>query len=124
VTCRVAVWVVVEALGLGEWEVRPLAAEEVDRVGVVLGLARLDRRDGFYLVAWERDTPVGHAYLALLRRRNPVQKTCIPISKRLLDTVSELLKFRRSPHFDPFLPSDCHHTLIPTAHEIEGRCCR
>lgn len=57
--------VVVEALGLGEWEVRPLAAEDVDRVGAVLGLARLDQRNGFYLVAWEPDTPVGHAYLAL-----------------------------------------------------------
>jgi ribosomal protein S18 acetylase RimI-like enzyme len=57
--------VVVEAFGLGVWEVRPLAAEEVDEVGAVLGLARLDQRDGFYLVAWELDTPVGHAHLAL-----------------------------------------------------------
>lgn len=31
----------------------------------VLGLARLNQRDGFYLIAWERGTPVGHAYLAL-----------------------------------------------------------
>ena len=30
-----------------------------------MGLARLNQRDGFYLVAWERATPVGHAYLAL-----------------------------------------------------------
>jgi ribosomal protein S18 acetylase RimI-like enzyme len=63
VVCRLRPGVVVR--GRGEWEVRPLAAQEVDRVGAVLGLARLDQRDGFYLVAWERGTPVGHAYLAL-----------------------------------------------------------
>ncbi len=31
----------------------------------VLGLARLDQGDGFYLVAWDGDQPVGHAHLAL-----------------------------------------------------------
>ena len=31
----------------------------------VLGLARLHQGDGFYLVAWEGDEPLGHAYLAL-----------------------------------------------------------
>ena len=31
----------------------------------VLGLARLDQGDGFYLVAWERGEPLGHAHLAL-----------------------------------------------------------
>jgi ribosomal protein S18 acetylase RimI-like enzyme len=46
-------------------EIRPLADEEVDRVGAVLGLARLGNDDGFYLVAWEHDEPVGHAFLAL-----------------------------------------------------------
>lgn len=46
-------------------EIRPLADEEVDRVGAVLGLARLGNDDGFYLVAWERDEPLGHAFLAL-----------------------------------------------------------
>ncbi len=31
----------------------------------VLGLARLHQGDGFYLVAWEADEPLGHADLAL-----------------------------------------------------------
>ncbi len=31
----------------------------------MLGLARLRQGDGFYLVAWEGDDPVGHAHLAL-----------------------------------------------------------
>src|SRR5712691_5472542 len=48
-----------------QWEVRRLAPEQVDQVGAVLGLARLDQGDGFYLVAWEGGTPVGHAHLAL-----------------------------------------------------------
>jgi len=47
------------------WEVRPLTPEQVDRVAAVLGLARLDQGDGFYLVAWDGDRPAGHAHLAL-----------------------------------------------------------
>jgi ribosomal protein S18 acetylase RimI-like enzyme len=47
------------------WSIRPLAPEEIERVGEVLGLARLNRRDGFYLVAWNNDEPLGHAHLAL-----------------------------------------------------------
>jgi len=47
------------------WEVRPLTPQQVDRVAAVLGLARLDQRDGFYLVAWDGDRPAGHAHLAL-----------------------------------------------------------
>ena len=31
----------------------------------VLGLARLHQGDGFYLVAWRGDEPLGHAHLAL-----------------------------------------------------------
>ena len=31
----------------------------------VLGLARLHQGDGFYLVAWEGNEPLGHAHLAL-----------------------------------------------------------
>jgi ribosomal protein S18 acetylase RimI-like enzyme len=46
-------------------EIRELAADEVDRVGGVLGLARLGQGDGFYLVAWEDGEPLGHAHLAL-----------------------------------------------------------
>ena len=42
-----------------------LAPNEVERVGSVLGLARVDQGDGYYLVAWEDDEPVGHAHLAL-----------------------------------------------------------
>jgi ribosomal protein S18 acetylase RimI-like enzyme len=50
----------------GRWEIRRLAEDEVERVGAVLGLARLDAEtDGFYLVAWEDHEPVGHAHLAL-----------------------------------------------------------
>ena len=45
--------------------VRPLLPSEVERVASVLGLARLQQGDGFYLVAWDRDEPLGHAHLAL-----------------------------------------------------------
>ncbi len=31
----------------------------------VLGLARLDQGDGFYLIAWDGERPAGHAHLAL-----------------------------------------------------------
>lgn len=50
----------------GGWagEIRELASDEVERVTRVLGLARLDRDDGVYLVAWEGDEPSGHARLA------------------------------------------------------------
>lgn len=34
-------------------------------MGEALGLARLYQGDGFYLVAWDRDEPLGHAHLAL-----------------------------------------------------------
>jgi ribosomal protein S18 acetylase RimI-like enzyme len=47
------------------WKVRPLTPQQVDRVAAVLGLARLDQGDGFYLVAWDVDRPAGHAHLAL-----------------------------------------------------------
>jgi ribosomal protein S18 acetylase RimI-like enzyme len=42
-----------------------LAEDEVERVGAVLGLARLYQGNGFYLVAWEDEEPLGHVYLAL-----------------------------------------------------------
>jgi [ribosomal protein S18]-alanine N-acetyltransferase len=45
--------------------VRRLADDEIERVGAVLGLARLYQGNGFYLVAWENEEPLGHAYLAL-----------------------------------------------------------
>jgi ribosomal protein S18 acetylase RimI-like enzyme len=47
------------------WQIRELAPAEIERVGAVLGLARLDQGDGFYLVAWEGEEPLGHAHLAL-----------------------------------------------------------
>ena len=47
------------------WAIRPLAPDEVERVAAVLGLSRLDQGDGFYLVAWQDDEPLGHAHLAL-----------------------------------------------------------
>lgn len=47
------------------WQIKQLAADDVGQVGAVLGLARLEQADGFYLIAWEADDPLGHAYLAL-----------------------------------------------------------
>ena len=47
------------------WQIRPLAADEVERVGAVLGLPRLHTGRGFYLIAWEENEPLGHAHLAL-----------------------------------------------------------
>jgi ribosomal-protein-alanine N-acetyltransferase len=46
--------------------VRALQDGEVDRVASVLGLARLYQGDGFYLVAWDGNDPLGHAHLALV----------------------------------------------------------
>jgi GNAT superfamily N-acetyltransferase len=46
-------------------QIRELAPNEVEQVGAVLGLARLEQGDGYYLVAWEDDEAVGHAHLAL-----------------------------------------------------------
>src|SRR4029453_19071110 len=43
----------------------PLAPRGVDSVAAVLGLARLHQGNGFYLVAWEADQPLGHPHLAL-----------------------------------------------------------
>jgi ribosomal protein S18 acetylase RimI-like enzyme len=45
--------------------IRRLLPDEADRVGRVLGLARLNQGDGFYLVAWEDGEPIGHLHLAL-----------------------------------------------------------
>jgi [ribosomal protein S18]-alanine N-acetyltransferase len=47
------------------WAIRPLVPDEIERVGTVLGLARLNQGNGFYLVAWADDRPLGHAHLAL-----------------------------------------------------------
>ena len=47
------------------WQIRELTANEVDTVGAVLGLARLDQGDGIYLVAWNETEPIGHVHLAL-----------------------------------------------------------
>lgn len=47
-------------------QIRELAPNEVERVGSTLGLARLGQGDGYYLVAWEDDEPVGHGHLALI----------------------------------------------------------
>jgi ribosomal protein S18 acetylase RimI-like enzyme len=46
-------------------EIRVLEPDEVDRVVAVLGLSRLHQGDGFYLVAWRGEEPLGHAHLAL-----------------------------------------------------------
>ena len=47
------------------WEIRELSPADIEPVAKVLGLARLGQGDGFYLVAWKGDDPLGHAYLAL-----------------------------------------------------------
>ncbi len=46
-------------------EVRVLDEGQVERVVTALGLARLHQGDGFYLVAWSGDAPLGHLHLAL-----------------------------------------------------------
>jgi len=46
-------------------DVRALDQREVEVVSDALGLARLYQRDGFYLVAWDGDVPLGHLHLAL-----------------------------------------------------------
>jgi ribosomal protein S18 acetylase RimI-like enzyme len=46
-------------------EIRRLRPDEIDAVASVLGLARLHQGDGFYLVAWQGDTPLAHLHLAL-----------------------------------------------------------
>ena len=46
-------------------DVRVLELAEIERVVRVLGLARLYQGDGFYLVAWQGDDPLGHVHLAL-----------------------------------------------------------
>jgi ribosomal protein S18 acetylase RimI-like enzyme len=48
-----------------DWSLRALSVDEIDAVTQVLGLARLHQGDGFYLVAWHHDEPIGHAHLAL-----------------------------------------------------------
>jgi GNAT superfamily N-acetyltransferase len=45
--------------------IRPLGDHEFDWVSAVLSLARLYQGDGFYLVAWKNEEPLGHAYIAL-----------------------------------------------------------
>jgi ribosomal protein S18 acetylase RimI-like enzyme len=50
---------------MADRQIRQLAPEETGRVGAVLGLARLPSDNEFYLVAWEREQPLGHAHLAL-----------------------------------------------------------
>jgi ribosomal protein S18 acetylase RimI-like enzyme len=46
-------------------DIRSLMLSEIDAVASVLGLARLYQGDGFYLVAWGGDEPLGHVHLAL-----------------------------------------------------------
>ena len=46
-------------------EVRVLDERQVERVVTVLGLCGLHQGDGFYLVAWTGDAPLGHLHLAL-----------------------------------------------------------
>ena len=45
--------------------VRVLDRGEVERVVTALGLARLHQGDGFYLIAWRDEEPLGHLHLAL-----------------------------------------------------------
>jgi GNAT superfamily N-acetyltransferase len=45
--------------------IRPFSAEDEAAILSVLGLARLNQGNGYYLVAWEGAEPVGHVHLAL-----------------------------------------------------------
>lgn len=45
--------------------VRPLEEADVQLVDPRLPLHRLDQQGGVYLVAWDGDEPIGHAFLAL-----------------------------------------------------------
>jgi [ribosomal protein S18]-alanine N-acetyltransferase len=54
-----------QAIWVAMTEVRALVSVEIELVGSVLGLARLHQGDGFYLVAWDANDPLGHAHLAL-----------------------------------------------------------
>jgi GNAT superfamily N-acetyltransferase len=47
------------------WHIKALDPTEIDTIGRYLGLARLGQGDGYYLVAWVGEVPLGHAYLAL-----------------------------------------------------------
>jgi ribosomal protein S18 acetylase RimI-like enzyme len=60
-----------------------LAEKDVERVGAVLGLARLRQGDGFYLVAWTGDAPLGHAYLALTDPPELQDVSVLPEHRRL-----------------------------------------
>jgi GNAT superfamily N-acetyltransferase len=51
--------------GQPDIRIEALDPAQVDRVAAVLELSRLGQGDGFYLVAWEGDEPLGHAHLAL-----------------------------------------------------------
>jgi hypothetical protein len=62
---RACVILILQMSGTARWEIRPLVAAEVERVGAVLGLNRLEQGDGFYFVAWEGNEPLRHAYLSL-----------------------------------------------------------
>ena len=71
-------------------DIRPLVLSEIDVVASVLGLARLYQGDGFYLVAWGGDEPLGHVHLALtdppelqdvyVRVRASTPRRCVPRS--------------------------------------------
>jgi GNAT superfamily N-acetyltransferase len=65
------------------FQIRPLAAGDIECVASVLGLARLDQGDGFYLVAWEGAEPVGHAYLALTDPPELQDVSVRPMHRRL-----------------------------------------
>ena len=47
------------------FQIRPLAADEIEAVTSVLGLARLYQDDGIYFVAWDDNEACGHLHLAL-----------------------------------------------------------
>lgn len=71
-------------------DVRVLELTEVERVGRSLGLARLYQGDGFYLIAWQGDEPLGHLHLAL---RDPpeLQDVQVAIDHRRRGVASTLI---------------------------------
>jgi GNAT superfamily N-acetyltransferase len=50
----------------GLFVIRRLSPDEEERVIATLSLARLHQGNGYYLVAWRGEDPIGHAHIALV----------------------------------------------------------
>jgi ribosomal protein S18 acetylase RimI-like enzyme len=74
------------------FEIRPLAADEVEAVTTGLGLARLYQGDGIYFIAWEGDEAVGHLHLALVEPPE-LQDVEVREDKRRRGVASALIRY-------------------------------